>query len=116
MKKKKVSYPVFVPFGTRCVVKRRETKTETAGGILLPGEAEKLPEGLVISVGDKCETVKEGDYVLFGNYSGHEVITGGMDCLVVLEEDIVGRVSGVNLEKLMGVNLEKLEGEECQTS
>ena len=108
MKNKKVKSPTFVPFGPRCLVKRRKTKKKSAGGIILPGEAEKLPEGVVIAVGDKCVEVKADDYVIFGGFSGHEVISEGVECLVVMEEEIVGR--------FMGVELQEEEEEEESTS
>ena len=98
-KSKKVKSPTFVPFGPRCLVQRRKTKTKSAGGIILPGEAQELPEGMVIAVGEKCVEVKTGDYVIFGGFSGHEVTSDGIECLVVMEEEIVGRFMGVKLEK-----------------
>ena len=96
MKNKKIK---FIPFGTRCLVKRRETKTTSEGGIILAMEAEKLPEGMVIAVGNDCESVAVGDYVIFGNFTGHEVMNEEVVCLVVLEEEIIGRFDGVTLDE-----------------
>jgi len=53
-----------------------------------------MPEGEVWEVGDTCESVKKGDYVTFASHAGHTVTTDGVDCVVILEDDIVGRHLG----------------------
>ena len=93
--KQRDKHPDFIPFGTRCLVERRETENETKGGIILAGEPVKMPEGMVVAIGDKCEIVKVGDYVLFIEFTGHELRSGGKDCLVVQEEDLMGRFMGI---------------------
>ena len=93
--KQRDKHPAFIPFGTRCLVERRETENETKGGIIIAGEPVKMPEGMVVAVGEKCETVKVGDYVLFTDYTGSELKSDGKECLVVLEEDLMGRFVGI---------------------
>ena len=92
------------PLGDRVIVKRIESETKTASGIVIPDSAaEKPDQGEVLAVGpgktnDKGETkalsVKVGDRVLFGKYSGQTVKVKGEDLLVMREEDIMGVVEG----------------------
>jgi len=68
------------PLQDRVLIKRVESEEKTASGLFLPSSAKEKPqEGEVIAVGpgrsnDKGEvialTVKTGDRVLFGKYSG----------------------------------------------
>jgi chaperonin GroES len=86
------------PLGDRVIVKRVESETKTASGIVIPDSAaEKPDQGEVLAVGpgktnDKGETkaltVKVGDRVLFGKYSGQTVKVGGDELLVMKEEDL----------------------------
>jgi len=88
------------PLHDRVVVKRVEEETKTAGGIVLPGSAaEKPSEGEVMAVGPgkpldngdvRALSVKVGDKVLFGKYSGTEVKVGGEQYIIMREEDIMG--------------------------
>ena len=84
------------------LVKRLEENTKTAGGIIIPDTAKEKPsEGLVEAVGDgfRAEdgkivpmTVKVGDKVLFGKWSGTEVKLNGEERLIMKEADILGIV------------------------
>ena len=75
------------PLADRVIVKRLENETKTASGIVIPDSAaEKPDQGEVLAVGpgkrnDKGEltalTVKVGDRVLFGKYSGQTVKVDG---------------------------------------
>ena len=88
------------PLADRVIVKRVESETKTASGIYIPDNAaEKPDQGEVLAVGpgktnDKGETkaltVKVGDRVLFGKYSGQTVKVDGDELLVMREEDIMG--------------------------
>ena len=90
------------PLADRVIVKRVESETKTASGIVIPDNAaEKPDQGEVLAVGpgkrnDKGElaalTVKVGDRVLFGKYSGQTVKVDGDELLVMREEDIMGVV------------------------
>jgi chaperonin GroES len=87
------------PLGDRVLVQRVEAEEKTAGGILLPDSAKEKPkEGRVISVGDgkvldsgerSKLSVKKGDRVLFSSYAGTEVKLGGVEYLIMREEDIL---------------------------
>ena len=87
------------PLHDRVIVKRLESETKSAGGIVIPDSAaEKPSKGEVIAVGAgkrmkdgkyRALDVKVGDKVLFGKYSGNEVKVDGNDILVIKEEDIM---------------------------
>jgi len=80
------------------IVKRIESETTTASGIVIPDNAaEKPDQGEVLAVGpgkknDKGEVsalnVKVGDRVLFGKYSGQTVKVNGDELLVMKEDDL----------------------------
>jgi len=87
------------PLGDRVVVKGLEAEEKTKGGIVLPDTAKEKPqEGKVVAVGKgkvleggtvQPLEVKPGDKVLYGKYSGTEVITkDGEELLIMREEDI----------------------------
>jgi chaperonin GroES len=88
------------PLRDRVVIRRMNEEEKTAGGIFIPDTAKEKPlEGEVVAVGNgkvredgtlqKLE-VKVGDRVLFGKYTGSDVILDGEERLVVREEDILG--------------------------
>ena len=86
------------PLADRVIVKRIESETKTASGIVIPDNAaEKPDQGEVLAVGpgkrnDKGEllalNVKVGDRVLFGKYSGQTVKVNGTELLVMKEDDL----------------------------
>ncbi len=90
------------PLHDRVLIKRLEENTKTAGGIIIPDTAKEKPsEGLVEAVGDgfRAEdgkiipmTVKVGDKVLFGKWSGSEVKLNGEERLIIKESEILGVV------------------------
>lgn len=94
----------FRPLHDRVLLRRLESETKTAGGILIPDTAKEKPaEGEVIAVGtgirdDKGNmielAVSVGDTVLFSKWSGTEVTIDGEELLVVKESDIMGIIGG----------------------
>ncbi|KPK11264.1 MAG: molecular chaperone GroES [Acidithiobacillales bacterium SG8_45] len=92
------------PLHDRVVVRRLESETTTAGGIVIPDSAKEKPiQGEVVACGNgkilengevRALDVKVGDKVLFGKYSGTEVKMGDEEMLVMREEDIMGVVEG----------------------
>ena len=86
------------PLADRVVVKPKEAEEKTSGGIILPDTAKEKPvEGTIVAVGpgkssDTGElikmTVKVGDKVLYGKYSGTEVTIGGEEYLIMRESDV----------------------------
>jgi chaperonin GroES len=87
------------PLADRIMVEVLEAKDVTKGGIVLPDSAKEKPqEAKVIAVGkgkvsDEGKTiapeVKAGDKVLFGKYSGTEIVVDGNEYLILKEEDIL---------------------------
>jgi chaperonin GroES len=94
----------FRPLHDRVAVKRVESETKSAGGIIIPDTAaEKPQQGEIIAAGPgaRDETgklvpleVKVGDRVLFGKWSGTEVKIDGSELLIMKESDILGVVEG----------------------
>tara|TARA_R110001583_G_scaffold104103_2_gene251483 strand:- start:866 stop:1138 length:273 start_codon:yes stop_codon:yes gene_type:complete len=79
------------PFGTRLLVRRKKAESQTEGGIFLPSEVtdKKYNEGTVVRTSDDCK-ISEGDYVIFGDYSGNEIYdTSTEEMLVLIMEDDV---------------------------
>lgn len=94
----------FTPLHDRILVRRVEKAGTTRGGLIIPDSAKDKPqEGTVISLGKGKTneegklfplTVKEGDSILFGKYSGTEIKLNGEDFLIMKEEEVLGIVMG----------------------
>jgi chaperonin GroES len=94
----------FRPLHDRVAVRRIESEEKTAGGIIIPDTAKEKPmEGEVLAVGpggrnEKGELVtpdvKTGDRILFGKWSGTEVVIDGQELLIMKESDILGVIEG----------------------
>ncbi len=88
------------PLHDRVIVQALDAEQKTAGGIIIPDTAQEKPsEGKVIAVGPGARdsegkrhqlSVKKGDRILFGKWSGTEVKVDGKDLLIVSEGDILG--------------------------
>ena len=87
------------PLSDRVLVKRVESESKSAGGIVIPDTAQEKPMiGEVVAVGNgkvlenggtRKPDVAVGDRILFGKYSGSEVKIDGNDYLMMKEEDIM---------------------------
>lgn len=82
------------PLGDRVLVMPAEAEEKTQSGIIIPDTAKEKPQkGKVIAVGpgkkDEPTTVKEGDSVLYGKYSGTEIALNGQEYLIMRESDIL---------------------------
>jgi chaperonin GroES len=87
------------PLGDRVMIKPSEELEKTKGGIVLPDTAKEKPqEGKVVAVGEGKKTdegkvlplsVKVGDKILYGKYSGTEITVEGEEYLIIREEDIL---------------------------
>ncbi|MGO9058274.1 MAG: co-chaperone GroES [Candidatus Binataceae bacterium] len=92
------------PLGDRILVKRVKEEEKSKGGIIIPDTAKEKPqEGKVVAVGKGKMTeagklvtpeVKAGDTILFGKYSGSEVMVDGQEHLIMREDDVMGVVEG----------------------
>ena len=81
----------FKPLGDRVLVERVEETNTTASGIIIPDNAKEKPsEGKVLAIGSDVEDVNEGDVVVFGKYSGTELVLDGKEYLVLEVSDILG--------------------------
>jgi chaperonin GroES len=81
------------PIGDRVVVQPSAAETTTASGIIIPETAKEKPQkGIVVAVGngkkDYTMSVKVGDTVLYGKYSGTDFKYEGTDYLIMREEEI----------------------------
>jgi chaperonin GroES len=81
------------PLADRVLVEPAEAEQKTAGGIIIPDTAKEKPQkGTVVAVGtgkkDEPITVKVGDTVLYGKYSGTEIAIDGTTYLIMKESDI----------------------------
>lgn len=82
------------PLADRVLVAPFEAETTTASGIIIPDTAKEKPQkGTVVAVGtgkkDEPLTVKVGDTVLYGKYSGTELKLDGTEYLMMRESDIL---------------------------
>ncbi|WP_077046517.1 co-chaperone GroES [Pseudomonas sp. KK4] len=93
------------PLHDRVVIRRSEEEKKTAGGIVLPGSAaEKANSGEILAVGSgrvlengevRALSVKVGDKVVFGPYSGSNTVkVDGEDLLVMAENEILAVIEG----------------------
>jgi len=81
------------PLADRVLIEPAEAEQKTAGGIIIPDTAKEKPQkGTVIAVGngkkDEPMTLKVGDIVLYGKYSGTEISYEGVNYLIMKESDI----------------------------
>ncbi|MEY3648624.1 MAG: hypothetical protein RLZ13_1509 [Bacteroidota bacterium] len=81
------------PLADRVLVEPAAAEEKTASGLYIPDTAKEKPQkGVVIAVGngkkDEPLTVKVGDTVLYGKYSGTELSVDGNDYLIMRESDI----------------------------
>jgi len=90
------------PLYDRIVVRRKDTKEQVRGGIIIPDTAKEKPqEAEVIAVGDgkynedgkriKLD-VKAGDTVLIGKYSGTEIKLDDIEYTILREDEVLGIV------------------------
>ena len=93
----------FTPLHDRVLVRRIEGDEKTKGGLIIPDSAKEKPsEGEIIAVGEGARkdsgelipmSVKAGDRILFGKWSGTEVKIEGEDLLIMKESDVLGIIA-----------------------
>ena len=94
----------FKPLHDRVLVRRVESDEKTKGGLIIPDSAKEKPaEGEVVACGEGARkesgeliapSVKPGDRILFGKWSGTEVNLDGEEYLIMKESDILGVIEG----------------------
>jgi chaperonin GroES len=90
----------FKPLHDRVVVQRVKSDEKTKGGLIIPDNAKEKPaEGKIVAVGEGARkdsgelipmSVKKGDKILFGKWSGTEITLEGEELLIMKESDILG--------------------------
>ena len=93
----------FKPLHDRVLVRRVASDEKTKGGLIIPDTAKEKPaEGEVVAVGEGARkdsgeliapSVKAGDRILFGKWSGTEVTLNGQEMLIMKESDILGIIA-----------------------
>ena len=89
---------MFQPLGDRVLVKPTPKEEKTTSGIIIPTSAqEERAEGEIIALGTGIKegkkyefSVKKGDKVLYGKYSGEEIKIDKEEYKVMREEEILG--------------------------
>jgi chaperonin GroES len=90
------------PLHDRVVVRSLDAETRSPGGIVIPENAKEKPtQGEILAVGEGRTTtegrtlpmsVKIGERVLFGQYSGQKIKVNGEEVTILREEDILAVV------------------------
>jgi chaperonin GroES len=99
----------FRPLHDRVVVKRLDAEEKSSGGIIIPDTAKEKPsQGEVAAVGPGGRDengklipidIKVGERVLFGKWSGTEVVIDGKKLLIMKESDIMGVLEEVAVKR-----------------
>jgi chaperonin GroES len=89
----------FKPLADRVLIEPAAAEEKTISGIIIPDSAKEKPlKGTVIAVGtgkkDEPMTVKAGNLVMYGQYSGTEIKIDGKSFLIMKEADIYGVIEG----------------------
>ena len=84
----------ITPLADRVLVEPSAAETKTASGIIIPDTAQEKPQkGKIVAVGPGTKenpvTLKIGDNILYGKYSGTELKHAGIDYLIMRESDIL---------------------------
>lgn len=85
----------FKPLADRVLIEAAPVEMKTASGIIIPDSAKEKPlKGTIVAAGagkvDEPMSVKIGDSVLYGQYSGTEINLDGKTYLIMREADIYG--------------------------
>jgi len=97
----------FRPLHDRVMIRRIDPTAKTTGGIIIPDTAQEKPmEGEVVAAGPGARnengalvplSVKAGDRILFGKWSGTEIKLDGEDLLIMTESDIMGVIEAPSI-------------------
>lgn len=82
------------PLADRVVATREEAQTKTASGLFLPDNAkEKSVVAKVVAVGKDVKEIKVGDAIVYREYAPTELKQGGVEYLIIKEEDVLAVVA-----------------------
>ena len=92
----------LVPMSDRILVKRDEEEERTIGGIVIPDSVKEKPvRGTVVAIGNgkrlksgqiQALSLKVGDKIYFGKYSGTEIKLGSKEYLIMREDDVLALI------------------------
>ena len=87
----------FKPLADRVLIEPAAAEETTASGIIIPDSAKEKPQrGVVVATGpgkkDDPTTVKVGETVLYGKFSGTDLSIDGKDFIIMREVDILGTI------------------------
>jgi chaperonin GroES len=81
------------PLADYVVAQQEEADSKTASGLYLPEKAQEKPKlAKVLAVGKGVREVKVGDRIVYGGYSTTEVKHGGVEYLLIKEENIYATI------------------------
>lgn len=89
----------FTPLNDRVLIRRLDSETTTAGGLVIPDVAKERPaKGTIEGLGAQIlrgvdRQIAIGDTVLFSKYAGLEIKLDNVDYIVLREEEILGIVA-----------------------
>lgn len=87
----------IIPLGNKILIQQKvsEAQETTASGIIIQNQLEKkFPLGLVKAIGEKVESIKIGDQVLFEGWNGEPVseeLGGEKNLLIIGSEKIIAK-------------------------
>ncbi|HXB55888.1 MAG TPA: co-chaperone GroES [Vicinamibacteria bacterium] len=92
--------PNVRPLRDRVLLRRLEEAEQKVGGIIIPDSAKEKPQkaevmgvgsGRILQDGSRVPlTLKPGDKVLVGKWSGTDVKIGGEEYLILKEDEVLG--------------------------
>lgn len=89
------------PLADRVIIKQFEAEEKTKSGIILTSAAQEKPQmfevvevgpGGIVDGNEVVMTVKKGDKVITGKYTGTEVKVDGEELVIVRQSDILAIV------------------------
>jgi chaperonin GroES len=98
------------PLHDRILVRRIDAAEQAKGGIIIPDTAKEKPQegvavgnGKILENGKRLEmSVKAGDHILFGKYTGSEVKLDGEELLILREDEVLAITEGATRSKSSG--------------
>ena len=77
------------PKNKRLLVSPQFQSNKTESGLFIPESAKEVPmSGEILAVSAECRDYKTGQTILFGKFAGSLISIDGVECLILLEEDV----------------------------
>ena len=94
----------LTPLHDRILVRQTDEEIRSTGGIIIPDTAQEKPgQGIVVAVGAGLRisdgtiakmSLSKGDNILFGKFSGNEVVVDGEELMIMRESDVMAVLGG----------------------